>query len=109
MAQPGDIVVVDFPGVQGIKRRSAMVVTSDQYHRLRPDVIVGVITSQLPSNLNPTDHVLADWKSAGLAKPSVFRVFLATLPKKSIVSTIGRASAADWAAVQACVRVGLAI
>jgi len=76
---------------------------------MRPDVIVGVITSQLPATLAPTDHLLADWKSSGLTKPSVFRVFLATLPKGTIVSTIGRASAADWAAVQVCVRTALAV
>jgi mRNA interferase MazF len=29
---PGDVVVVDFPGVMGIKRRPAVVVSSDTYH-----------------------------------------------------------------------------
>ena len=29
---PGDVVVVDFPGVMGLKRRPAVVLSSDVYH-----------------------------------------------------------------------------
>jgi mRNA-degrading endonuclease toxin of MazEF toxin-antitoxin module len=32
LLKPGDVVVVDFPGVTGIKRRPAVVVSSDVYH-----------------------------------------------------------------------------
>jgi mRNA interferase MazF len=42
----GDIVVADFPGVQGLKRRPAIVVSSDDYHQSRPDVILGLITTK---------------------------------------------------------------
>jgi mRNA interferase MazF len=45
--QPGDIVTIDFPGVKGIKRRPAIVVSTALYHRHRPDVIVGIVTSQV--------------------------------------------------------------
>jgi mRNA interferase MazF len=30
--QMGDIVVIDFPGVQGIKRRPAIVISTSLYH-----------------------------------------------------------------------------
>jgi mRNA interferase MazF len=43
---PGDIVTVDFPGVTGIKRRPAIVLSSNEYHAIRPDIIIGLITSQ---------------------------------------------------------------
>jgi mRNA interferase MazF len=43
---PGDVVTVDFPGVAGIKRRPAVVLSSSTYHATRPDVIVGLITTQ---------------------------------------------------------------
>ncbi|WNN92036.1 type II toxin-antitoxin system PemK/MazF family toxin [Gloeocapsopsis dulcis] len=39
-------MTVDFPGVTGIKRRPAVVLSSDTYHANRPDVIVGLITTQ---------------------------------------------------------------
>ncbi|MCX6833020.1 MAG: type II toxin-antitoxin system PemK/MazF family toxin, partial [candidate division Zixibacteria bacterium] len=38
----GDVVVIDFPGVQGIKRRPAVVLSSAVYHTSRPDVVVGL-------------------------------------------------------------------
>ena len=104
MAKAGDIVVVDFPGVQGIKRRPTVVVSSDLYHRSRPDVIVGLLTSQVASAIGPTDYLLQDWQKAGLQKLSAFRSFFATLPRSSITATIGQTSDRDRQAIVACVR-----
>ena len=42
----GDVVAVDFPGVNGIKRRPAVVLSSALYHANRPDIIVGLLTSK---------------------------------------------------------------
>ena len=108
MPAPGDIVVVDFPGAQGTKRRPAIVVSSDDYHRTRPDVIIGLITSQLPGKPGPTDHILGDWQRANLNKPSAFRAYLVTLPRKAVSASIGRPSPADWASIVACMRQALA-
>jgi Uma2 family endonuclease len=36
---PGDVVTVDFPGVTGVKRRPAVVLSSATYHANRPDVL----------------------------------------------------------------------
>jgi len=52
--QPGDVVTVDFPGVTGVKRRPAVVLSSHEYHAIRPDIILGLITSQT-KNLGVTD------------------------------------------------------
>jgi mRNA interferase MazF len=71
LLKPGDVVVVDFPGVMGIKRRPAVVAASDAYQSARPDVIVGLITSQVAGSLGSTDHALADWSAAGLRLPSL--------------------------------------
>ena len=104
MISPGEIIVVDFPGAQGIKRRPAIVISSDEYHRLRPDVIVGLVTSQLPHAPKPTDHIIADWRTAGLNKPSAFRAYLITLPRSAVSSAIGKVSRADGTAIFECVR-----
>jgi mRNA interferase MazF len=61
----GDIVTVDFPGVTGVKRRPALVLSSATYHAARPDIIVGLITTQT-KGLGVTDYVLQDWQAAGL-------------------------------------------
>jgi mRNA interferase MazF len=108
VATTGDIVIVDFPGVQGFKRRPAVIVSSDLYHQTRPDITVGLITSQVGSATGPTDHVLYDWKAAGLNKHSAFRSFFASLAQKSIISRIGRLSDRDLQAVVACVRAAMA-
>lgn len=84
----GDVVTVDFPGVTGIKRRPAVVLSSAIYHANRPDVIVGLITSQT-SSLGVTDYVLQDWQTAGLRVASVFRCFIITLPPAANLVCIG--------------------
>jgi mRNA interferase MazF len=99
--QAGDIVTIDFPGVHGIKRRPAIVVSSPTYHRHRPDIIVGIVTSQTQKAVTPTDHVLQDWSKAGLRRPSAFRSFLATLPATA-ATAIGHCSQRDWQGILNC-------
>lgn len=104
---PGDVVTVDFPGVTGIKRRPAVVLSSATYHATRPDVIVGLITTQT-SGLGSTDYELQDWAAAGLRVASVFRSFIVTLPPSANLVLIGHLSSRDWKGVCACVKVALA-
>jgi mRNA interferase MazF len=103
---PGDVVTVDFPGVRGIKRRPAVVLSSTTYHANRPDVIVGLITTKT-IDLGSTDHNLLDWVSAGLRVASVFRSFIVTLPPSANLILIGHLSERDWSGVRACVKVAL--
>lgn len=106
--QPGDTVIVDFPGVKVLKRRPAVVISTDTYHSARADVIIGILTTQLKDATAPTDYVLKDWTGAGLRYPSVFRAFLVTLPKTS-VSVIGHLSESDWQEVQARLKLAIAV
>ena len=108
VVQPGAVVTVDFPGITGIKRRPVVVVSSDLYHRTRPDVVLGLVTSQIPSIMAPSDCILQDWQRAGLRKPSVFRTFLLTKSVTDIL-VIGHLSARDWQAIQICLRHALSI
>lgn len=96
---PGDVVTADFPGATGVKRRPAVVVSTDQNHQTRPDVILGVLTTKITSATQPSDYVLQDWQAAGLHRPSAFRAFLFTLPVRA-VNAIGRLSDRDWSEVQ---------
>lgn len=105
--QSGDVVTVDFPGAMGTKRRPAVVLSSEAYHANRPDVIVGLITSQT-KGIGVTDYVLQDWQSSGLKVASVFRSFIVTLPRSANLIMIGQLSERDWQGVLACVRVSLA-
>ncbi|MBW4591753.1 MAG: type II toxin-antitoxin system PemK/MazF family toxin [Brasilonema angustatum HA4187-MV1] len=103
---PGDLVTVDFPGVTGVKRRPAVILSSETYHSLRPDVIVGLITTQTKV-LGITDYALQDWGSAGLRAASMFRCFIVTLPPSANLVVIGHLSERDWQGVKACVKISL--
>ena len=107
MFDPGDVVVLDFPRVMGVKRRPAVVVSSVDYHASRPDEIVGLITSRTTA-LGAMDHVLQDWSQAGLRVSSVFRCFFATLPASERHTVVGHLSDCDWRGVCECVRTALA-
>ena len=102
MYEPGDVVTADFPGVTGMKRRPCVVISSSTYHRTRPDVILGLLTSQLAGAGEPSDYVLQDWNAARLRKPSLFRTFLFTLPSGSCLR-IGHLTDRDWKGVQTAV------
>ena len=106
MFNPGDVVVLDFPGVTGTKRRPSVIVSSSVYHTSRPDVIVGLLTGQTAA-LGLTDYVLQDWLQAGLRIPSVFRSFFVTLPSATHPTLVGHLSNRDWQGVCACVRIAL--
>jgi mRNA interferase MazF len=105
---PGDVLIVNFPGITGTKRRPVVVVSSPEYHAARPDVIVGLLTSRTAAAVASTDYALRDWAQAGLRIPTAFRTFLATLPATGEPLVVGRLSVRDWAAVRARLRIALA-
>ena len=103
--KPGDVVVGAFPGADTTKIRPAVVLSNELYHRHRPDVIVGLITTQQPIDLAPTDCELPDWRQAGLRQPSFFRLYTVTLLQRE-VRPIGRLSESDWTSVRTCFKAG---
>lgn len=104
---PGDLVSLDFPGATGVKRRPAAVLSSATYHAIRPDIIVGLITSQT-KGLGATDYVLQDWAASGLRATSAFRSFIVTIPVSANIARIGQLSERDWNAVRTCVETAFA-
>jgi mRNA interferase MazF len=106
--KPGDVVVADFLGAPGFKRRPTVVITTDLYQATRPDVILAELTTQVAMATAPTDYILRDWAAAGLYKPSAFRVYVNTLAPVGVV-WIGALTGRDWQEVQARLRLGLAV
>ena len=102
------VVVAEFQGVVSTKRRPAVVVSSEAYHRERPDAILAVVTSQINKSISPTDYLLQDWQAAGLNKPSAVRIFLFTLPQSKIVE-IGELSERDWTKVKTRLQISLEV
>jgi len=89
------------------KRRPAVILSSASYHATRPDIIVGLVTSQTAKATAPTDFLIQDWQTAGLRVPSAFRAFIVTLPRSAIVSTMGTLTPPDR--IEVVTRVKLAM
>ena len=93
----GDVVLVRFPFTDqaGHKQRPAVVVSSAAYQRSRPDVILLAITSQIRPQLGFGEALVAEWRSAGLLKPSVFKPILFTGEQSLLRKTLGGLISAD--------------
>ena len=93
----GDVVLVPFPFTDqtATKKRPAVVVSSDAYHRDRPDVILMAVTSQVRPAAGVGEVAVQRWKEAGLLKPSVLKPLLATIEKRLVIRKLGRLEAPD--------------
>jgi mRNA interferase MazF len=98
----GDIVLVPFPFTDqtAAKRRPAIVVSSDAYHRDRRDVILMAVTSQARPGLGFGESAVESWKDAGLLKPSVVKPILATVDRVLILRKLGTLHDDDREAVR---------
>ncbi len=102
------MVVGVLVGAQETKVRPAVVIASATYLSERPDVLAGILTTKLPKTPGSTDHILIDWRSAGLRAESCFRAYVLTT-HRSELTVIGHLSAGDWESVKARVRAAFAI
>ena len=88
----GDVVLVPFPFTDqtASKKRPAVVVSADAYHRRRPDVIVMAVTSQIlrPAGV-PGEVLIGDWQGAGLPKASLIKPVIATIERRLILKKLG--------------------
>jgi len=70
--KPGEVVVAMLPGAVETKVRPAVIIASEKYLAERPDVIVGILTTKIPSPFASTDYLLRDWQAAGLRASRAF-------------------------------------
>ena len=105
VCEPGTVVLVpfDFSNRRGVKERPAVVISSDDYHRVTADVVLLALTSQ--TNVQgPRDYSLRDWQGAGLVKPTKTKPQLGSFARGLLSGRIGKLTARDWRNVQASVR-----
>ena len=93
----GNIVLVPFPFTDQstVKKRPAVVISSDAYNRKRPDIIIMAVTSQMRSAAFFGDIAVNQWQQAGLLKPSVIRRIVTTIEKSLVIKTLGRLNKED--------------
>jgi mRNA interferase MazF len=101
----GDVVLVwfVFGDESGAKRRPVLVVSTDEYHRGRQEMIVVAITSNVDCLLTG-DHLIQDWEMAGLLYPSVVTGIVRTIKQSMAHRRLGLLSLTDFHAVQAQLR-----
>ena len=106
----GDVVLVGFvfSDESGKKLRPALVISSSAYNRGRKEVVVVAITSNVVRRLFG-DHLIVDWKGAGLLFPSVATGILRTVTRGVIDRKLGVMGEADMEAVDNELRRALAL
>jgi len=103
----GDVVLVPFPFTDqtASKRRPAVVVSSDAYHRDRPDVIVVAITSRIAQTAVSVGDVLIEyWREAGLLKASLIKPVFTTVEQRLILRKLGALQPTDLVALRSAIQ-----
>lgn len=77
-----------------------MVISSDAYHRERPDLIIMAITSQVRPAQTVGETFVQDWQGAGLLKPSAIKPVITTLERGLIINRLGQLKENDLAALR---------
>jgi mRNA interferase MazF len=108
----GDVVLIPFPFITDFsqsKTRPALVIQNDVGNRVSPNLIVTAISSRVPDRVYPTNHHLRAG-TAGLDRDSVVLAsVILTIPKSSVLKRLGHLDEANLQAVDACLRVSLAL
>jgi len=96
----GDVVLVSFvfSDETGERRRPSVIVSSDAYHHSRQEAIIAAVTSRADRIL-VGDHLIGDWRGAGLLFPSVATGIIRTIKQGMIVKKLGTMPASDMQAI----------
>jgi mRNA interferase MazF len=106
----GDVVLVSFvfSDETGERRRPAVIVSSEAYHKSRQEAIIAAITSRTDRIL-AGDHLISDWQGAGLLFPSVVTGIIRTIKQGMIARKLGVMPGADMEAIDDNLRAALSL
>ena len=98
--EPLEVVIVPFPFTdrQALKRRPALILSSEEFNKTHLQLILAMITSS-SGHAWPSDVSLQDWRIIGLSSPCRVRFKLFTLDSATILRRVGPLSARDAGAV----------
>lgn len=108
--EQGDVVLVlfTFADESGDKRRPAVILSTNDYHRNRQEAIIAAVTSNVDRVLFG-DHLIVGWREAGLLWPSMATGIIRTVKRSMIERRLGRMPAADMEAIRGQLRRVLAL
>ena len=97
----GEVVLVGFvfSDESGRKLRPVVVISSPAYHRARQEEVVVAISSNVRRRL-VGDHLISDWKGAGLLFPSVVAGIIRTIKRTMIDRKLGSLAKSDLESVE---------
>ncbi|MBI5525577.1 MAG: type II toxin-antitoxin system PemK/MazF family toxin [Deltaproteobacteria bacterium] len=102
----GDVVLVPVPfsDLSAVKKRPAVVISSDEHNRQSVDLVITAITSRsfMPGRVG--ECVLEKWSEAGLAKPSVVKPAVSTIEQRLVTRKLGRLVPDDQRNLDAALR-----
>jgi mRNA-degrading endonuclease toxin of MazEF toxin-antitoxin module len=106
----GDVVLVGFvfSHESGTKRRPAVILSAPEYVRARQEVVVAAITSNIRRRLFG-DHLIADWKGAGLLFQSAATGVIRTIKRAMIDRKLGAVAGPDLEAIDRGLRRSLGL
>ena len=104
----GDVILVSFvfSDETGVKRRPAIIVSSETYHQGRQEAIIAAITSRTDRMLTG-DYLIRDWREAGLLFPSVATGIIRTIKQGMIAQKLGAMPQPDMQAINNNSRIAL--
>lgn len=93
----GDVILVPFPFTDqsSIKKRPAIVISSDLYNKSKIDLIIIAVTSQVHENLQFGEVIIKKWSEAGLLKPSLIKPVITTIENSLVVKNLGELQSSD--------------
>ena len=106
----GDIVLVSFvfADEKGVKKRPALVLSSEPYQSGRQEVIVAAITSNVDRML-VGDYKIKDWERCDLPMPSVITGIIRTIKQNMIVRALGTLPSPERKAFGKTLKIALAL
>jgi mRNA interferase MazF len=101
-----DVLLVPFPFTEQttIKKRPAIVISSETYNQVKPDLILIAVTSQLSQELQFGEMLILEWSRAGLLKASLVKPLIATLEKSLIIRKLGALEMQDKQSLKCCLQ-----
>lgn len=106
----GDVILVGFifSDETGERRRPAVVVSSNAYHRSRQEAIIAAITSRTDRILMG-DYLIRDWQDAGLLFPSAATGIIRTIKQDMIARKLGTMPGSDMRGIEDKLREALGL
>jgi mRNA interferase MazF len=97
----GDVVLVRFvfSDESGAKRRPAVIISTNDYHQSRQEMIIAAITSNV-DRLLAGDYRIANWEAAGLLFPSIATAIIRTIKHSMVERRLGVMLPTDMQAIE---------